>query len=92
MLQFVNTQKKVCLVAIDHAGLSTNTEDLRDFVRANPSLCKIIIDTLPFTNRVVIYESEKLLANLQTFKNFDCRSKSLQRSKEFIKLLVFSTI
>ncbi|KAG0937917.1 hypothetical protein G6F29_008452 [Rhizopus arrhizus] len=33
MLRFVNTQKKVCLVAIDHAGLSTNTEDLRDFVR-----------------------------------------------------------
>ena len=33
MLRFVNTQKKVCLVAIDHADLSTNTEDLRDFVR-----------------------------------------------------------
>ncbi|KAI8093978.1 hypothetical protein BDF21DRAFT_475693 [Thamnidium elegans] len=85
MLQLVNIQKKkkkkkkkkVCLVAIDHADLSTNTEDLRDFVRANPSLCKIIIDTLPFTNRVVIYESEKLLANSQTFKNFDSIGSSI---------------
>ncbi|KAG1052904.1 hypothetical protein G6F43_004984 [Rhizopus delemar] len=81
MLSHINTNNKVCLVALDHAGLSTNCEDLEEFIRNNLSLQKIIINPLPFNNKVIVYEREMLLNDSKLVKAFDCRSKPLQRSK-----------
>ncbi|KAI9243769.1 hypothetical protein EDC94DRAFT_531343, partial [Helicostylum pulchrum] len=47
----------------------------------NESLQKIIVDTLPFNNKVTIYERQKLLNEQQTMKAFECRNRPLQRSK-----------
>ncbi|EIE90110.1 hypothetical protein RO3G_14821 [Rhizopus delemar RA 99-880] len=81
MLRFINNNSKVCLVTLDHAGLSTNREDLEQFISANKSLQKIIVDTIPFNNKAIIYERQKLLNKQQTLKAFECRSRPLQRSK-----------
>ncbi|KAI8064321.1 uncharacterized protein B0P05DRAFT_581019 [Gilbertella persicaria] len=83
MLRHINNNNKVCLVVLDHAGLSTNREDLEQLVSIsdNESLQKIIVDTLPFNNKVTIYERQKLLNEQQTMKAFECRNRPLQRSK-----------
>ncbi|KAG1474516.1 hypothetical protein G6F56_000316 [Rhizopus delemar] len=65
MLQFVNTPKKKGVHRSYRSCWFINK--YRRFER----LCSCQSKPLPFTNKVVIYESEKLLANSQTFKNFD---------------------
>ncbi|KAI8066186.1 hypothetical protein BDF21DRAFT_477890, partial [Thamnidium elegans] len=67
---------------LDHAGLSTNREDLEQLVSIidNESLQKKIVDTLPFNNKVTIYERQKLLNEQQTMKAFKCRNRPLQSS------------
>ncbi|KAG2211160.1 hypothetical protein INT47_006279 [Mucor saturninus] len=65
MLNFLKNQEKVCLVVIDFAGLSTNSEDLRQFVSDNESLQKIIVDTLPFNNKVTIFDRASILGASQ---------------------------
>ncbi|KAI7902288.1 uncharacterized protein BX663DRAFT_435776 [Cokeromyces recurvatus] len=83
LISFISTNKKVCLVAIDHAGLTTNCEDLRDFLEKNENLAMIIIDNLPFNNKVHIYErGELLLNNSKLLQNFNCRNRPQQRSKK----------
>ncbi|EPB81410.1 hypothetical protein HMPREF1544_11872 [Mucor circinelloides 1006PhL] len=58
----------VILVALDYPGLSTNVEDLKEFLR------------LPITSEVEIYETEVLLQDENMIKKFDCRTRPLQRS------------
>ncbi|KAI8976039.1 hypothetical protein BDB01DRAFT_728374 [Pilobolus umbonatus] len=77
MLRFINNNRKVCLVALDHAGLSTNRKYLHD----NENLKMILVDTLLFNNKVTIYEREKLLKEEQLLKAFECRSRPYQRFK-----------
>ncbi|KAI8079133.1 hypothetical protein BDF21DRAFT_340080 [Thamnidium elegans] len=81
MLRHIKDNNKVCPVVLDHAGLSTNREDLEQLVSDNESLQKIIVDTLPFNNKVTIYGRQKLLDEQQTMKAFECRNRPLQRSK-----------
>ncbi|KAL9543033.1 hypothetical protein PS6_009503 [Mucor atramentarius] len=69
LIEFLNsTKKKVILVALDYAGLSTNVEDLKEFLR------------LPITSEVETYETEVLLQDENIIKKFDCRTRPLQRS------------
>lgn len=81
MLLHIKNKDKVCLVVPHHAGLSTNREDVEQFVSDNDNLRMIIVDTLPFNNKVKIYERQKVLDEPQTLKAFECRSRPLQRSK-----------
>ncbi|KAI7907730.1 uncharacterized protein BX663DRAFT_425534 [Cokeromyces recurvatus] len=81
MLCHIKNNNKMCLVVLDYAGLSTNREDLEQIISDNESLQKIIIDTLPFNNKVIIYERQKLLNKQQTMKAFECTNRPLQRSK-----------
>ncbi|KAI9365666.1 hypothetical protein BD770DRAFT_312637 [Pilaira anomala] len=86
MLRHIKNNNKVCLVVLDHAGLSTNREDLEQLVSDNESLQKIIVDTLPFNNKVKIYERHKLLDEQQTLKAFECRNKkNKNQSNERLK-------
>ncbi|CAO3640355.1 unnamed protein product [Cunninghamella echinulata] len=81
MIEFISIKKKVCIVALDYSGLSTNHLDLQEFIRNNASIKKIIIDTLPFNNKVKIYDRDQLLNYQDIMMQFDCRTKCLQRSK-----------
>ncbi|KAG2233965.1 hypothetical protein INT48_006457 [Thamnidium elegans] len=59
---------EVILVVLDYAGLTTNVEDLKEFLR------------LPITYEVEIYETEMLLQDQNAIKKFDCRTRPIQRS------------
>ncbi|KAL7312371.1 hypothetical protein PS15m_008135 [Mucor circinelloides] len=81
LIEFLNsTKKKVILVALDYAGLSTNIEDLKEFLRKQKNITKILIDRLPITSEVETYETEVLLQDENIIKKFDCRTRPLQRS------------
>lgn len=71
------TQDKVCLVVLDHAGLSTNREDVEQFVNDNDNLRMIIVDMYS----AKFYKRQKVSDEPQTLKAFECRSRPLQRSK-----------
>ncbi|KAI9359712.1 hypothetical protein BD770DRAFT_419320 [Pilaira anomala] len=80
-IEFLNsTKKEVILVALDYAGLSTNVEDLKEFLSKQRNITKIIIDRLPITSEVEIYETEVLLQDQNAIKKFDCRTRPIQRS------------
>ncbi|ORE13845.1 hypothetical protein BCV71DRAFT_238936 [Rhizopus microsporus] len=52
-------------------GVKTNIQGLE----------KIIIDTLPFINKVIIYECKNLLDDPQSLKEIDCNSKPLHQTR-----------
>ncbi|KAL0142355.1 hypothetical protein V8B55DRAFT_1497199 [Mucor lusitanicus] len=68
-IEYLNkTQKEVILVVLDYAGLTTNVEDLKEFLR------------LPITTEVEIYETELLLRDQKAINKFNCRTQPVQRS------------
>ncbi|KAI8091724.1 hypothetical protein BDF21DRAFT_436578 [Thamnidium elegans] len=73
-------KKEVILVVLDYAGLTTNVEDLKEFLSKQRNITKIIIDRLPITYEVEIYETEMLLQDQNAIKKFDCRTRPIQRS------------
>ncbi|KAI9249081.1 hypothetical protein EDC94DRAFT_527904 [Helicostylum pulchrum] len=83
---FLNsTKKEVILVVLkyiilDYAGLTTNVEDLKEFLSEQRNITKIIIDRLPITSEVEIYETEVLSQDQNAIKKFDCRTRPIQRS------------
>ncbi|KAI9253035.1 hypothetical protein BY458DRAFT_522612 [Sporodiniella umbellata] len=81
LLKFVVVNPKICLVTLDSAGLTTNSNDLKGFIKNNTSIKKIIIDNLPHTNTINIIERDEILANHEKLKMFNGRSKLYQRSK-----------
>ncbi|CAO3664011.1 unnamed protein product [Rhizopus stolonifer] len=80
-LQFLKENNKICVVAIDYAGLTTNMTDLKNLLRDNASLEKIIIDQYFYDNQFKYLNSVQLLDNIDDLKLFNCRSASKQRSK-----------
>ncbi|KAI9245017.1 hypothetical protein EDC94DRAFT_637933 [Helicostylum pulchrum] len=79
MLKYISDkEKKIILVAIDYAGLTTNCEDLKNFLS---SVKEIVIDQILSKNKVRMYTSGELLNNEEKLKEFDCRKNCLQRSK-----------
>ncbi|ORX47698.1 hypothetical protein DM01DRAFT_1322371 [Hesseltinella vesiculosa] len=81
MLSFITRQSKVCLVALDHAGITTNKADLAEFLSNNQQIEKLVIDRLPFTNKVEEYDCSQLLDDEEKLNDFDCRQRAYQRSK-----------
>ncbi|CAO3698272.1 unnamed protein product [Rhizopus stolonifer] len=80
-IEFLNaTKKKVILVVLDYAGLTTNVEDLKEFLSEQRNITKIIVDRLPITTEVEIFETELLLQDPKAIKKFDCRTRPIQRS------------
>ncbi|OAD70320.1 hypothetical protein PHYBLDRAFT_148864 [Phycomyces blakesleeanus NRRL 1555(-)] len=59
---------------IDFTGLTTNPEDLEQFLKNSPNIVKIIIDKLPYTNTIHIYNSDELLNSPDKLQEFKCRS------------------
>ncbi|ORX52664.1 hypothetical protein DM01DRAFT_1306345 [Hesseltinella vesiculosa] len=81
MIELISKKTNVCLVALDHAGFSTNCADIQRFLCSHPQIKKIIIDLLPYTNETIIYDRRHLLDDPKNLKVFDCRRASYQRSK-----------
>ncbi|KAI7851229.1 hypothetical protein BDC45DRAFT_425738, partial [Circinella umbellata] len=61
LLSYLPNTNNVCLVVVDYAGLSTNIQDLHNFIRQNKNLKRIIVDHLPHENDVKVFERETLL-------------------------------
>ncbi|CAO3610314.1 unnamed protein product [Mucor hiemalis] len=80
-IEFLNaTKKEVILVVLDYAGSTTNVQDLKEFLSEQRNITKVIVDRLPITAEVKIYETELLLQDPKTIKKFDCRIRPIQRS------------
>ncbi|ORY97467.1 hypothetical protein BCR43DRAFT_489818 [Syncephalastrum racemosum] len=80
LLQYLAAATKVCLVVVDYAGLSTNTEDLYEFISKYESISKVVVDQLPSTNDAKFFERADLLDG-PSIKGFNCRKGNPQRSK-----------
>ncbi|KAI8983046.1 hypothetical protein BDB01DRAFT_723226 [Pilobolus umbonatus] len=74
------TKKEVILVVLDYAGLTTNVEDLKEFLSEQKNITKIIVDRLPVTTEVEIFETELLLQDPKAIEKFDGRTRPIQRS------------
>ncbi|CAO3681921.1 unnamed protein product [Rhizopus stolonifer] len=82
MLRYISDKKKkVILVTIDYAGLTTNCEDMKSFLSTYSSIKEIAIDLIPSQNKAKMYTSQELLNDEKKLKEFECRKKCLQRSK-----------
>ncbi|CAO3652984.1 unnamed protein product [Mucor hiemalis] len=53
MLRYVST-KKTCLVMLTFAGLTTNTSDFETFLSKNANIEKIVVASLPHSNKITI--------------------------------------
>ncbi|KAI9278199.1 hypothetical protein BDA99DRAFT_473273 [Phascolomyces articulosus] len=76
-----SSNKKICLVVIDYAGFSTNQQNIYDFVHNHKALEKIIIDQIPYYNQTTCFTRSQILDDISVLSVFDCRMKTLQRSK-----------
>ncbi|KAI9033890.1 hypothetical protein CLU79DRAFT_692379, partial [Phycomyces nitens] len=56
----ITSTDKVCLVALDYAGLSTNINDLYEFVKQHNNLEIIIIDNITAENNISVYKRDQL--------------------------------
>ncbi|KAI7864135.1 hypothetical protein BDF14DRAFT_1732696, partial [Spinellus fusiger] len=72
--------QKICLVVLDYAGLTTDPNDLKKFLKANKNIEKVIVDNLPQNNKIEIFEKE-ILNNPSRLEVFRCRASTCQRSK-----------
>ncbi|KAI9358399.1 hypothetical protein BD770DRAFT_320880 [Pilaira anomala] len=70
--------KKVCLVIVDYAGLSTNPDDIRTLVVC---LEYIVVDRFRETGKYEVYSRSKILNNDNYLKPFACRKALPRRSK-----------
>ncbi|KAI8092368.1 uncharacterized protein B0P05DRAFT_462293, partial [Gilbertella persicaria] len=80
LLEYICTSENNCLVAIDFAGLSTNTSDLYDFIVAHGSIKKIIIDLSASTGLMKYYNRDDIIDNPSILKDSDCRKPCYRRS------------
>ncbi|KAG2227450.1 hypothetical protein INT45_007475 [Circinella minor] len=76
-----SSNKKICLVVIDYAGFSTNQQNIYDFVHNHKTLEKIIIDQIPYYNQTTCFTRSQMLDDISVLSVFECRMKTLQRSK-----------
>ncbi|ORE13746.1 hypothetical protein BCV71DRAFT_188603, partial [Rhizopus microsporus] len=79
MLVYISSMERLCIVTIDFAGLITNCENLKALL--NGSSRPILIDKLASCDDTHAYDLQKFLNDTDKIKVFNCRKKSLQRSK-----------
>ncbi|KAI8093995.1 hypothetical protein BDF21DRAFT_407690 [Thamnidium elegans] len=82
MLVYLKSVKHdVCLVSVDFAGLTTRTHDIVQLIETNPAIKKIAIETFTVANELFLFDSESLTTDAELLEKFNCRKKSVQRSK-----------
>ncbi|KAI9481055.1 MAG: hypothetical protein EXX96DRAFT_522599 [Benjaminiella poitrasii] len=60
MLMYISSKERVCIVAIDFAGLTTNYEDLKVCLKNNPNTKKLIIDRFASCEVSHVYDTQEL--------------------------------
>ncbi|KAG1144199.1 hypothetical protein G6F37_006437 [Rhizopus arrhizus] len=80
MLRYVSA-KKVCLVMLTFAGLTTNISDFETFLSKNANIEKIVVDSLPHSNKIAIFDRKELLNDPKKIQQFKCRMGFERRSK-----------
>ncbi|CAO3702354.1 unnamed protein product [Rhizopus stolonifer] len=73
--------KKVCLVVVDYAGLSTNPDNIRSLVKNYRCLECIVVDRFHETGKYEIYHRSEILTNNHRLNHFACRKALPHRSK-----------
>ncbi|ORY97457.1 hypothetical protein BCR43DRAFT_489804 [Syncephalastrum racemosum] len=61
LLRYLASAKKVCLVVVDYAGLTTKVEDLHDFISQYECIRKVVVDQSPCINKVKVFARDDLL-------------------------------
>ncbi|KAI9274147.1 hypothetical protein EDC94DRAFT_510028, partial [Helicostylum pulchrum] len=73
--------KKVCIVIVDYAGLSTNPDDIRTLVNTYSCLECIVVDRFRETEKYEVYSRSKILNNDNYLNPFACCKALPHRSK-----------
>lgn len=81
LISYLGIANKVCLVAVDFAGITATVNDLKNFVRETTSIKKVVIDLSPFGKSIKVYDRHQILANQKKLNEFNFRKGSLQKSK-----------
>ncbi|KAF1803921.1 hypothetical protein FB192DRAFT_1370434 [Mucor lusitanicus] len=76
---------------IDCNGLCTNHTNIFEFVSANQSIEKIIVDCFPFDCNAIEFNREQILEDINVLPPFNCRRSPRQRSKECKNTAIFSS-
>ncbi|KAI9277402.1 hypothetical protein BY458DRAFT_104855 [Sporodiniella umbellata] len=74
-----STTKKVCLVIVDYAALSTDLDDILLLVKNYESLECIIVDRFQDVGKYEVYRRNDILKTPGQLALFDCRPKLPQR-------------
>ncbi|CAO3698204.1 unnamed protein product [Rhizopus stolonifer] len=82
LIKYLLTAKKICLVTIDSAGLTSDVGDLISFLREFPNVEKILIDNLPHTNQAHAINCAEAIESPDKFLSmFNGRHGLYHRSK-----------
>ncbi|ORX52378.1 hypothetical protein DM01DRAFT_1061001 [Hesseltinella vesiculosa] len=76
--KITKSTRDVRLVVIDHAGFSTNPNDIQLFLSSNKSVKEIVVDA---GHKVEVYSRHDLLHNNQILNKFHCRRECIKRSQ-----------
>ncbi|KAG1175249.1 hypothetical protein G6F46_012331 [Rhizopus delemar] len=75
-----STEKKVCLIIVDYAALSTKSADVLALVKNHKSLEYIVVDRLKETGRYEVYRRIEILQTSDCLDSFDYRKGFPHRS------------
>ncbi|CAO3617002.1 unnamed protein product [Cunninghamella blakesleeana] len=68
-----NTEKSICLIVVDYAGLVTEFNDLFELFWKYEKLKMVIVDLLSLKNKVEKIERDQALNDPSILSSFDCR-------------------
>lgn len=74
-----STTKKVCLVIVDYAALSTDPHDILLLIKNYKSLECIIVDRFKDVGKYEVYRRNDIIKSPEQLVSFDCRPKLPQR-------------
>lgn len=75
-----STTKKVCLVIVDYAALSTDPHDILLLIKNYKSLECSIVDRFKDVGKYEVYRRNDIIKSPEQLVSFDCRPKLPQRS------------
>ncbi|KAG0885801.1 hypothetical protein G6F15_003898 [Rhizopus arrhizus] len=75
-----STTKKICLVIVGYAALSTDPDDILLLVKNYKSLEYIIVDRFQDVGKYEVYRRNDILKTPEQLASFDCRPKLPHRS------------
>ncbi|RCI02517.1 hypothetical protein CU098_012531, partial [Rhizopus stolonifer] len=81
-INYLNASKhSICLAVLDFGGLSSRSHHVQESLEDYPAIKTVAVDTFMISNELFIYNTSDLKANANLLEKFNCRYKSMQRSK-----------